>query len=254
VKNLIHPASVTTVLVLLVAGVGLGCAGEATDQTADEKAQMDASSTSLSPAVREMGIVALPDPRKEGPVSLEEAIQGRRSVREFTDEPLSLEELGQLLWATQGITSQQGGRAAPSAGGTYPLEVYVASGAVTGVPPGVYRYRPADHDLTSVTAGDVRASLQASGLDQQWIGDGAVDIIIAAVYERTTERYGERGVRYVHLEAGHAAQNLCLQAIALGLGAVTVGAFHDEEVQALLGMAPGEQPLYVIPVGRPVSR
>ena len=258
-----HLASVITVLVLLAAGTSFGCgsegagdtAGKSTgvgaDENASDNAQSDISSTTLSHAIDETQTIALPAPQLKGPVSIEETIEGRRSVRDYTDEPLSLEELGQLLWAMQGITSPHGGRAAPSAGGTYPLEVFVVSGAVTGVPPGAYRYGPASHDLTLVVGGDVRASLQAASLNQQWVGAAPVDIVVAAIYERTMERYGERGIRYVHLEAGHAAQNLCLQAVGLGLGAVTVGAYHDEDVKALLKMTSEEEPLYLIPVGRP---
>ena len=199
------------------------------------------------------GIYPLPQPATDGPVSLEEAVAGRRSVREYDNSPLSLEEVGQLLWATQGITSDTGARAAPSAGGTYPLEVYVAAGRVTGLPPGVYLYHPDGPELTRVAEGDVLASLAEACLGQEWVGDAAVDLVIAADYSRTTERYGDRGVRYVHMEAGHAAQNLCLQAIALELGAVTVGAFYDDEVAQIIRLPDEVKPLYVVPVGRPDS-
>lgn len=235
--------------IMILASAGLSCA----DGDTDFASAGDTSTSITSPAV-EIGItttVRLPTPNPGGPVSLEDAIQRRRSVREFTDEPLSMEELGQLLWAAQGITSDQGARAAPSAGGTYPLELYVAAGRVTGLEPGVYHYHPQSHALELVATGDVRARLMEASLDQACVGAGAVDMIIAAVYERTMERYGERGVRYVHLEAGHAAQNLCLQAVALGLGAVTVGAFSDEQVQGAVGLGADEEPLYVIPVGKP---
>ncbi|MBC7292567.1 MAG: SagB/ThcOx family dehydrogenase [Thermoleophilia bacterium] len=195
--------------------------------------------------------VVLPAPTTSGPLSLEEAIKRRRSVREFTSAPLTLAEIGQLLWAAQGITSPQGARAAPSAGGTYPLEIYLVAGRVTDLAPGIYRYRPAAHDLVPLAEGDYRAALAEAGLNQTWIQDAPVDFVVSGIYKRTTDRYGERGIRYVHLEAGHAAQNLCLQATALGLGAVTVGAFSDEKVRQLLGMTKDEQPLYIIPVGHP---
>ncbi|MCX8032646.1 MAG: SagB/ThcOx family dehydrogenase [Thermoleophilia bacterium] len=204
------------------------------------------SSDSTDTTVR----IELPDPSLKGSISLEEAIQRRRSVREYADSPLTLAEVSQLLWATQGITSPQGGRAAPSAGGTYPLEVYVVAGTVTGLDSGVYRYVPREHSLVLVKQGDFRSKLQEASLNQAWVGGAPVNFVIAAVYERTTQRYGERGVRYVHLEAGHAAQNLCLQATALRLGAVTVGAFTDEQVQAALDLPTEIKPLYVIPVGR----
>lgn len=198
----------------------------------------------------ETSTVQLPTPSVVGQMSLEEAIQSRRSVRDYSDEPLTLQEVGQLCWAAQGITSPQGARAAPSAGGTYPLEVYLAAGNVSGLAPGVYRYRAFKHDLTLVAAGDVRARLADACLSQAWVEQAAADVIIAAVYERTTARYGERGVRYVHLEVGHAAQNLCLQATALGLGAVTVGAFDDAGVRTVIGLPEEETPLYVVPIGR----
>lgn len=237
--------SALMLMVLLVASAGLSCTGETTDRSD--------SSADSSAVVTPTRTVELPIPATKGAVSLEEAIQNRRSVREFTDEPLTLGEIGQLLWAAQGITSTHGARAAPSAGGTYPLEIYVAAGRVTGLEPGVYRYRPATHDLALVATGDARAELADASLDQIWVREGAAAVVISAVYSRTTERYGERGVRYVHLEAGHAAQNLCLQATALGLGVVVVGAFSDDRVQDVLHMPREEDPLYVVPIGRPVS-
>jgi len=244
-RGAMRTLGIPLVVALLVGGMGLSCA-EATDD--------ESPTTAASLASEGIKTVKLPDPRREGSVSLEAAIQARRSVREFADEPLSLEEVGQLLWAAQGITSPEGARAAPSAGGTYPLEILVAAGHVTGLEPGVYRYRPAGHELVPIVSGDVRVRLAEASMDQAWVAEAAVDVVIAAVYARTTERYGERGVRYVHLEAGHAAENLCLQATALGLGAVTVGAFSDEEAAATLHMSQEEEPMYVIPVGRPASQ
>jgi SagB-type dehydrogenase family enzyme len=212
-----------------------------------------ATSAASAGGLEEGQFCALPAPRLEGPLSLEEAIKARRSLRDYTGEPVSLEDLGQLLWATQGVTSEQGARAAPSAGGTYPLELYVVAGEVTGLEPGVYRYRPEQHDLVGLTAGDLRAALAAASLNQAWVRDAALDIVITADYARTTGTYGERGVRYVHLEAGHAAQNLHLQAVALGLGSVPVGAFTDTEVSRVLRLPVERTPLYVIPVGHPAE-
>jgi len=186
-------------------------------------------------------------------MSLEEAIKARRSVRDYTGEPVSLAEVAQLLWAAQGITSERGARAAPSAGGTYPLELYVVAGDVEGLPPGVYHYRPKTHDLVEWGPRDRRAALAEASLNQAWVRTAAVDIVIAAVYARTTQTYGERGIRYVDLEAGHAAENLCLQAVALGLGSVMVGAFYDDEVQGVLDLPADHEPIYVIPVGRPAK-
>lgn len=194
--------------------------------------------------------VPLPEPRLKSAVSLEETLLQRRSAREYADEALTLEEVSQLLWAAQGVTAEWGGRTAPSAGALYPLETYLVVGNVENLAPGVYKYKPERHELVKVKDDDVREELAEASLGQSWVKEGAIDIVIAAVYERTTRKYGDRGVRYVHMEAGHAAQNICLQATALDLGIVTVGAFHDEQVKNILGMARDETPLYVIPVGR----
>lgn len=194
--------------------------------------------------------VQLPEPRLKSEVSLEEALLSRRSVREYANLPLTLEDVSQLLWAAQGITAEWGGRTAPSAGALYPLEVYLAVGNVENLAAGVYKYKPERHELVKVRDDDVRGELAKAALDQSWVMEGAIDIVIAAVYERTTKKYGDRGVRYTHMEAGHAAQNIYLQATALDLGTVTIGAFYDDRVKDILGMPKNETPLYVIPVGR----
>lgn len=248
-------AVVISLAVVLPASVGLSCADEGGSGPASaEVVSTTAPSTAGASTIRgDAQALPLPAPDTEGSMSLEEAIRDRRSVRDYADEPLTLDELGQLLWSAQGMTSDRGARAAPSAGGTYPLELYIAVGRVIGLGPGVYHYRPEGHSLEIVSTGDARARLMEASLDQSCVGDAAVDIIVAAVYERTTGTYGERGIRYVHLEAGHAAQNLSLQAVALGLATVPVGAFSDERVQAVVGLAADEQPLYVIPIGRPAA-
>jgi SagB-type dehydrogenase family enzyme len=195
--------------------------------------------------------LALPPPKRAGTVSLEETLQKRRSLRQYKDEPVTLAEVGQLLWAAQGITHEAGRRTAPSAGALYPLEVYVAAGRVTDLAPGIYKYRTREHRLVRVQAGDLRAELAAAALGQQQIARGPATFVFSAVYERTAGRYKERTLRYVHMEAGHAAQNLCLQAVALGLGAVVMGAFEDERVKRAVGMPPEEAALYLVTVGRP---
>jgi SagB-type dehydrogenase family enzyme len=192
----------------------------------------------------------LPEPRYDSDISLEESLSRRRSTREYTNEPLTLEELSQLLWAAQGITHPSGYRTAPSAGALYPLEVYVASGNVRGLAPGIYRYDAGEHQLVRVIEGDRRRQLANAALRQSSVREGAIVIVLTAVYERTTVKYGDRGIRYVHIEVGHTAQNLCLEVAALGLGAVTIGAFYDEQVTRILELPDGEQPLYLIPVGR----
>ncbi len=193
--------------------------------------------------------VVLPAPSFEGAFSLEEALHARRSVREYCDGPLRLEEVSQLLWAAQGITSEWGGRTAPSAGALYPLEVYLVVLRVLGLEPGVYRYAPRDHGLLCVRRGNVERELIDASAGQQFISRAAAVLVINAMYERTTTKYGERGIHYVHMEAGHAAQNVCLQATVLDLGCVTVGAFDDEAVHSMLGSPAGESPLYLLPVG-----
>ena len=202
-----------------------------------------------SPTVDKIRIT-LPEPRYDSNVSIEEALLNRRSIREYAGEPLMLQEVSQLLWAAQGITDSRGFRTAPSAGALYPLEVYVVVGDVESLTEGVYRYKPQEHELIKVLDGDKRVELAKAALGQAWVKEAAADIVITAVYERTTVKYGDRGIRYVHMEAGHAAQNLCLQATAMDLGTVTVGAFYDEQVKEVLSLPKDEQPLYIIPVGK----
>ena len=191
-------------------------------------------------------------PRTSGSVSVEEALARRRSIREYANEPLTIDQVMQLLWAAQGITNADYGfRTAPSAGGTYPLEIYLVTGpsGVVGLEAGIYRYEPRNHTLIKTIGGDFSAQLMAAALDQEWVGAAPVNFVITAVFERTTGKYGERGVRYVWQETGHAAQNMYLQAVALGLGNVVVGGFHDTEVQRILELSDLEKPAYVIPVG-----
>ena len=194
--------------------------------------------------------VDLPQPRLRGVVSLEEALLNRRSVREYSEAPMTLVEVSQLLWAAQGLTSDWGGRTAPSAGALYPLELYLVAGNVSGLPPGVYKYQPVLRRLVLIKEGDLREPLARAAVNQTWMKDGAIEIVVAAVQDRTTVKYGERGVRYVYMEAGHAAQNVLLQATALDLGATPVGAFYEDQVIELLDMPGNEAPLYIIPVGR----
>lgn len=196
-----------------------------------------------------LAAIKLPEPRLRSEVSLEETLFKRRSVREYANFPLTLENISQLLWSAQGITSEWGGRTAPSAGALYPLEVYLVAGNVEDLVPGIYKYSPGKHELIKVKDNDLREELAVAALGQTCVSEGAIDIVIGAVYDRTTRKYGDRGVRYVHMEAGHAAQNLYLQASALNLGMVTVGAFYDEQVKEVLDMPENETPLYVIPVG-----
>jgi len=194
--------------------------------------------------------ITLPEPRCDSDVSVEEALLKRRSVRNYTDEALTLQEVSQLLWAAQGITDPSGKRTAPSAGALYPLELYVVVGSVEDVDKGVYKYEPQQHELVRVLDGEQRKALAAAALNQQSIAQGAIDIVITAIYERTTRKYSDRGIRYVHMETGHAAQNVYLQAVAMNLGMVIIGAFYDDQVKEVLNLPENEEPLYIMPVGR----
>ncbi|HWI15056.1 MAG TPA: SagB/ThcOx family dehydrogenase [Burkholderiales bacterium] len=193
--------------------------------------------------------LALPAPDELGGPPLAYALARRRSVREFRPRRLTLQEIGQLLWAAQGITdSMRGLRTAPSAGALYPLEI----DAVTR--DGVYRYGPHGHMLTLRDAADVRAALALAALLQDVIAKAPCVFAIHAVPARTSVKYPGRAERYATLEAGHAAQNLVLQACALGLGAVTVGAIDNEGVARTLNCAHGEKPLYLIAAGVPLKQ
>lgn len=194
-------------------------------------------------------ITQLPPPATRGGMTLAQALLQRRSVRAYRADELSLAQVGQLLWAAQGITSEDGLRTAPSAGALYPLEIHLVAGTVEGLSAGVYHYAPAPHRLERVQAADVRAALASAAMNQSWVRDAAAVLACSAVYERTIGKYGQRAPRYVHMEAGHAAQNVLLQATALGLHSVIVGAFDDHAVQDSLGLPADCAPLCLIPVG-----
>lgn len=193
--------------------------------------------------------VSLPAPRRDSGFSIERTLHERRSVREFGKTALTLEEVSQLLWAAQGVTSRDGLRAAPSAGALYPLELYLVAGRIRDFDPGIYKYASAGHKLVKIIAGDQRDELALAAHGQDCVADAPVVLVFTAVERRTTRKYGSRGIGYVHIEVGHAAQNLLLQAEALGIGAATVGAFDDGSVAKLIGMGREERPLYLIPVG-----
>lgn len=195
--------------------------------------------------------VKLPEPQYDSDTSVEEAMATRRSVRSYQDVPLTLDELGQILWAAQGITSVWGGRTAPSAGALYPLDVFAVVGDVTGLPPGVYRYVPGGHELNLHLEGDWRFELAIAAQGQVWMADAPVIFVVVADFERTARKYGTRAERYVHIEVGHVCQNIYLQAGALGLGTVIVGAFVDGAVKIRLHIA--EDPLAIMPLGWPAE-
>jgi SagB-type dehydrogenase family enzyme len=193
----------------------------------------------------EVEIVKLPAPRLKGQLSVEEALGRRRSGRAFAPTPLGWDEVGQLLWAAQGFTHPDGLRTTPSAGAIYPLDFYVA------VPTGVFQYRPRRGDLIRLSQGDARKDLREAALNQDAM-DAPCVVAITAQPDRVREKYGNRWSLYVTLEVGHAAQNLLLQATALDLVGVPVGAFEDGRVKEILGLGEEEHPVYLIPIGHPV--
>jgi SagB-type dehydrogenase family enzyme len=195
--------------------------------------------------------IKLPQPVHDGRTSLEKTLQERRSIRQYKNAPIALSDLSQLLWASQGISGSGGRRTAPSAGALFPLNVYIIAGNVTGLSAGIYSYDPHKHELTRVAEGDARAEMSKAALGQSSIKSAPAVLVLSAVYERTTVKYGERGIRYVHMEAGHAAQNIYLQAAALNLGTVVIGAFDDDGIRRVLRMTGREHPLYLMPVGKP---
>ncbi|HUS04566.1 MAG TPA: SagB/ThcOx family dehydrogenase [Dehalococcoidia bacterium] len=199
-------------------------------------------------------IIKLPPPQLKGKMSLEEAIAKRRSIRKYCSESLTLSQLSQILWSAQGITGAGRLRAAPSAGATYPLEIFAFVGkqAIEGLQAGIYHYDVDSHSLVLHQPGDLRRGLAGVALDQGFIANAPVDIIICALYSRTSYTYGRRGERYVHMEVGHVGENIHLQAVALGLATVEVGAFDDEAVRKVLGVEEQIKPLYIMPIGKPL--
>lgn len=204
--------------------------------------------------------VKLPEPHYDGAVSVEKAIRNRRSVRDYTGEPLTLAQAAQLLWAAYGITEKmpdgpaflRGGlRAAPSAGARYPFEVYLVAGKVTGLAAGVYRYVAQEHALVRVLEGDVRGVLSEAAYGQEWIREAPASLFVSAIFERTTKKYGERGSqRYVWMDSGYLGENVYLQAEALGCGCCVAGAFNDDAVKKAMSLPAGEEPICILAVGK----
>ncbi len=194
---------------------------------------------------------SLPKPSTQSDVSLEKALLHRRSIRAYQPRPLDLSILGQVLWAAQGITGNMGQRTAPSAGALYPMEILVATARIADLAAGIHHYLPHHHSLQQLQSGDLRPALAAAALEQECLHEAAAIVIVTAVPARTAVKYGRRAIRYVHMEAGHVAQNVCLQATALELGCVTVGAFDDDEIATVLNLPQGVEPLYLLPVGFP---
>ena len=194
----------------------------------------------------------LPQPDVTGQVTLEKAIKSRRTVRSFASDSISLKAFSQILWAAQGIIEERGfRRSVPSGGALYPLDIYALVGekGVEEIESGVYHYEPSTHEITLVKEGDLRRELARAALGQMWMAAAPVNLIITAEYSRSSSKYGERGVRYSMIEAGHVGQNIFLQAEALGLGAGIVGAFQDQEVIRVAKLDQGHEPLLIMPVG-----
>ena len=188
-------------------------------------------------------IITLTKPNQDGSMSLEKAIAMRRSRRRFLSQALTLEQISQLVWAAQGQEAGSKYRTAPSAGATYPLDLFVVTAE------GLFRYLPANHSLEKQSEQDLRGALASAAWGQGFIEDAPLTLVLAAQFARTTTHYGKRGVRYVYMEAGHAAQNVHLQAEALGLGSVAVGAFDDASVSEVLSLPDDLDPIYMVTVG-----
>jgi SagB-type dehydrogenase family enzyme len=199
----------------------------------------------------------LPSPRTDGGMSVEKTLMNRRSHRNFQNKAISADQLSQILWAAYGITSPRpahpdlrgGLRSAPSAGARYPLEIYAIIGNVEGIEPGVYRYISEEHKIVRTIDKDVRDELAKAALGQRMAREAPASIFYSAIFDKTMEAYGERGRRYVYMEVGHSAQNVYLQAEALGLGTCAIGAFTDGRISRILELPAHEEPLYLMPIG-----
>lgn len=195
--------------------------------------------------------IELPPPSHDGEVSVERALESRRSIRSYKDEPLSIEEISQLLWSAQGITDQRGFRTAPSAGATYPLEIYlVVDKGTDEIPAGIYHYHPTPHSIELVKTGQHGSALSSAALSQGSVSAAPVNIVITAFFERTARRYRDRAPRYVHMEVGAVGQNIHMQCESLGLGTVFIGAFTDNQVSNILGLDSDCEPLLIMPIGK----
>jgi SagB-type dehydrogenase family enzyme len=197
------------------------------------------------------GVIKLPPPAKKGGMSVTAALEIRRTVRRFAARPLDLAQVSQILWSADGLNDLRGLRTSPSAGATYPLDLYLVVGerGVLDLAAGVYHYLVAEHALAPVAAGDLRTSVVRTCLHQTWMAQAPVMVVITGEYGRCTARYGQRGIRYTHMESGNVSQNLFLASEALGLGAGIVGAFDDLALAQALKLPPAHEPLLVMPVG-----
>lgn len=192
--------------------------------------------------------IALPAAAREGGMPLQEALAKRRSIRDFVDKPIGDRELGQLLWAAQGANRPDGHRTAPSANALYPLELYVATAK------GFFHYDPREHQLERRAEGDLRPAIAKAARGQKHVPVSTALFVFTAVFERMEKRYAQqpqRGSNFVYVEAGHAAQNLLLQVVALNLGAVPMGGFDEGQLQEALSLPKDHKPIYMVAVGFP---
>ena len=198
--------------------------------------------------------IALPSPSHKGTVSVEEALKARRTHRSFQSRPLTLKQFSQILWGAYGVTSQKYGsflKTAPSAGALYPLDIYgvIGQGGVETLAPGVYHFHAENHAVELVKQGDLRAEVARQALQQMWMARAPLMLVITGEYNRSSVKYGPRGVTYIHIEAGHVGQNIFLQAEAIGLKAGIVGAFNNKQIIRAMGIPPSHNPLLIMPVG-----
>jgi SagB-type dehydrogenase family enzyme len=224
---------------LLVAAAG--CGGNSSESPASEQQALESSSGAQ---------ISLPEPIRQGDMSVEEALDNRESRRSYGDEALDLSAIGQLLWSAGGLGVDAitgATRTAPSAGGIYPIKLYLVTGETEGLEAGVYLYDALSHSLTSVSSGDVREELADAALSQGFISQAPATMVMVADYGRSTGRYGDRGERYAHMDAACASENVALQAESMGLGTVVVGAFSDEAVADIINTE--GIPLIIMPIG-----
>jgi protease I len=232
---------IITKINILMFGIAAGILTVFVVLPADLKAEQGPSS--------ETKLIKLAEPKLKGKLTLEEALEKRRSIRSFTGKSLTMEQISQLAWSGQGITEKEKGfRTAPSAGAIFPIELYVA------IPEGLFVYRPVNHSLEKVVDSDVRAKLAEASFGQRWVADAGADFIIAGSEKKLAAKYGSKANVYMLLEAGHIGQNILLQAVSLDLGAVPIGAFNAEEVNKICKLPKDLESLYIISVGQPVRR
>jgi len=194
--------------------------------------------------------IALPEPRFDGGISVEKALKERRSIRGFKEKSITLDDISQLLWASQGITDDKGHRTAPSAMARYPLEIYLLAGNISGLPAGIYHYSPQGHNLTVIAEGDKIGELFNTPVGQvDWRNDAPAIFVITGVFERMNKIPGQDLSRFVYIEAGAAAENLLLEVVSLGLGSTYTASFDANKIETLLGLSQGEEPIGVLPVG-----